>query len=201
MTFRLSPAKFTANIANAQKSTGPRTEEGKATAARNSFKHGLASANLHVPEHLQPLYDEITEDLSESIRPDGTLEDDAFSQLRNARFMMERVLILQSELGHQFEKRGSDPLTDPNFQKQFQTLQKYYQTAQSNFRANLREIRTLQTERRIRAYFFQADKPVPGLANYRLIFQIRQKVMRIRDNGAKALGNAFANSPLQGDPQ
>ena len=194
-----SPAKLAANLANAQKSTGPRTEQGKAVASRNAFKHGLASANLYVPEHLQPLYDEITEDLAESIRPEGTLEDDAFSQLRNARFLMERVLILQSELGHQFEKRGSDPLTDPNFQKQFQTLQKYYQASQSNFRANLKEIRILQTERRIRAYFFQADKPVPGLANYRLIFQIRQKVMKIRENGAKFLDNGIVPPALPGD--
>ena len=194
-----SAAKIAANIANAQKSTGPRTGEGKAVSSRNSFKHGLASANLYVPEHLQPLYDEITEDLSESIRPTGTLEDDAFSQLRNARFMMERVLILQSEFGHQFETRGRDPLKDPEFQKQFQTLQKYYQTAQSNFRANLKELRTLQTERNVRRYFFPPTTQVPGLANYRTDFQIRQKVMKIRENGAKAADNGFVHGSLPGD--
>ena len=188
-----SAAKIAANLANAQKSTGPRTDEGKAVASRNSFRHGLASANLYVPEHLQPLYDEITEDLSESIRPEGTLEDDAFSQLRNARFMMERILILQSELGRQFETRGNDPLKNPDFQKQVQTLHKYYQTAQSNFRANLKELRTLQTERNVRRYFFPPTTQVPGLANYRTDFQIRQKVMKIRENGAKALENALRN--------
>jgi len=33
--------QFTANIANAQLSTGPRTEEGKQTVARNAVRHGL----------------------------------------------------------------------------------------------------------------------------------------------------------------
>ena len=139
-----SAAKIAANIANAQKSTGPRTEEGKAISSRNAFKHGLASANLHVPEHLQPLYDEITEDLSASIRPEGTLEDDAFSQLRNARFLMERILILQADLGRQSAARGVDYLTDPEVKKQLETLQRYYQTAQRDFRTNMRELRKLQ---------------------------------------------------------
>ena len=34
------------NLANAQKSTGPKTTEGKALASRNSFKHGLYSKQL-----------------------------------------------------------------------------------------------------------------------------------------------------------
>ena len=36
-----SPAQIAANRANAQRSTGPRTEQGKARAASSSFKHGL----------------------------------------------------------------------------------------------------------------------------------------------------------------
>jgi hypothetical protein len=42
----LSPARLAANRANALKSTGPRTPEGKAKSALNSTKHGLTS---HTP--------------------------------------------------------------------------------------------------------------------------------------------------------
>ncbi len=37
-----SPAKILANRRNAQRSTGPRTVEGRARSARNAFQHGLS---------------------------------------------------------------------------------------------------------------------------------------------------------------
>jgi hypothetical protein len=39
-----SPARIAANKANAQRSTGPRTEAGKARVSENALKHGLRSA-------------------------------------------------------------------------------------------------------------------------------------------------------------
>jgi hypothetical protein len=38
-----TPQQITANQANAQKSTGPRTAEGKSASARNAFTHGLSA--------------------------------------------------------------------------------------------------------------------------------------------------------------
>ena len=52
----------------------PTTPEGKATSAKNSFKHGLAAAELYIPEHLRPLHDEISEDFTAALQPEGTLE-------------------------------------------------------------------------------------------------------------------------------
>ncbi|HZQ53175.1 MAG TPA: hypothetical protein VFB14_13315, partial [Bryobacteraceae bacterium] len=42
----ISEAKLAANRANAEKSTGPKSEEGKSRSSRNSFKHGLYSKQL-----------------------------------------------------------------------------------------------------------------------------------------------------------
>jgi hypothetical protein len=44
----ITEAQLAANRANAQKSTGPATPEGKARSSRNSFKHGLYSKQLVV---------------------------------------------------------------------------------------------------------------------------------------------------------
>src|SRR4051812_30878899 len=45
----MSPAQTAANRANAQLSTGPRTEEGKARSSENSTKHGLTSKAVVLP--------------------------------------------------------------------------------------------------------------------------------------------------------
>ncbi len=42
----MSPAQLAANRANARKSTGPRTPEGKARSSRNALKHGLLARHL-----------------------------------------------------------------------------------------------------------------------------------------------------------
>ena len=46
MTKITSLKQITANKLNAQKSTGPRTEKGKAWARRNAIKHGLRSVDV-----------------------------------------------------------------------------------------------------------------------------------------------------------
>ena len=48
-TSKPSPARLAANRANAQKSTGPRTEAGKARSRANALKHGLTGAGIALP--------------------------------------------------------------------------------------------------------------------------------------------------------
>ena len=48
-TTSISPARLAANRANAAKSTGPRTEAGKARSRANAVKHGLTGAGVALP--------------------------------------------------------------------------------------------------------------------------------------------------------
>ena len=52
-----SEKKIHANQNNARASTGPRTDRGKATASRNSKKHGLSLSVLVDPSFVAELYD------------------------------------------------------------------------------------------------------------------------------------------------
>ena len=44
-----SPAQLAANRRNAQKSTGPRTAEGKKRASLNALKHGMTAKTVVLP--------------------------------------------------------------------------------------------------------------------------------------------------------
>jgi hypothetical protein len=50
MTKIVSPLQQAANRQNAQKSTGPTTDEGKAASSRNALKHGLLARDIVVAD-------------------------------------------------------------------------------------------------------------------------------------------------------
>jgi hypothetical protein len=56
----VSERRLAANRANAQKSTGPRTPEGKRRSALNATRHGILSQVLHFPEEELEAYTEFT---------------------------------------------------------------------------------------------------------------------------------------------
>jgi hypothetical protein len=47
-------SQITANQANSEKSTGPKTEAGKLNASRNSWRHGLSASVFMVLEEENP---------------------------------------------------------------------------------------------------------------------------------------------------
>ena len=63
-----SPARVIANRRNAQFSTGPRTEEGKARARANAVKHGLTGKGIALPTEsvaaVEGLFDALTDELA-----------------------------------------------------------------------------------------------------------------------------------------
>ena len=70
----VSPAKVAANQANAQLSTGPKTDEGKARSAQNTLKHGLSSGEVFVkPEEIDTFH-QFRQDYVDELRPAGPLE-------------------------------------------------------------------------------------------------------------------------------
>jgi hypothetical protein len=71
-----SPARVAANQRNAQKSTGPKTSEGKARSRWNAVQHGLLAKRLFTrDESDRSSFDHLLESLREDWQPDGTLEE------------------------------------------------------------------------------------------------------------------------------
>ncbi|MBL8229541.1 MAG: hypothetical protein JNL98_13715 [Bryobacterales bacterium] len=198
-----SAAKLAANAANAQKSTGPTSAEGKEKVSQNARKHGLSGAKFFCPEHLRPLLAEIEQEYRQSIRPVGFLEEDALIQLRNARFNMERAQILMEELGREADSRGVDPLADPATRKDYLLYQRYFNQNRSAMQSALRELRKLQSERVLREQH-NAHERFPGLADLgptmRLYHQHMRDKQRIEQLKAQQALHAMMEGPLPGEP-
>jgi len=101
-------AQITANRANAQKSTGPRTAEGKAASAMNALKHGADAASLLIPGEDQALYERIVSDYTMDIRPDGALEQFQVDTLVRTDWQRRRLQRVEAKLYRQLMDEGTD---------------------------------------------------------------------------------------------
>ncbi len=70
-----SEGKAEANRSNAQKSTGPRTPEGKAAVRLNALRHGLLSEEVLLPGEDGEALGELGEHVRAELRPVGALEN------------------------------------------------------------------------------------------------------------------------------
>jgi len=132
-----------ANRANAQLSTGPRTTEGKAASSQNARTHGLTSKDLVILPHEQDDFLDFQIELTEQIKPNGTLELTAFDILLHAAWNMRRIRRLEAQLS----ESGIDPLSDPSLATQCDRYARYFARAEKSYYRALRELRTLQADR------------------------------------------------------
>ena len=86
-----SSKQLQANRANARKSTGPRTQVGKARSRLNSRKHGLTAKKLiMVGEHAED-FEELRSALVEQYDPQSALEFELVERLAGILFRLRRV--------------------------------------------------------------------------------------------------------------
>src|SRR5687768_7702335 len=87
-----SEARLDANRLNAQKSTGPRTPEGKARASQNALKHGLRARGASVlPTEDPDAYAAFTASIIHSLRPATPLEHELATRVADLLWRLKRV--------------------------------------------------------------------------------------------------------------
>ena len=110
--------QLVANRANAQRSTGPRTEAGKLAASGNALKHGLTAAQVLIPGEDPRAYDEFRAHLIEEIAPCSHLEAILAHSLVENLWRLRRVPLLenaifvQAEAQRRHERESEDVLGD-----------------------------------------------------------------------------------------
>ena len=91
-----SEAQIAANRANARKSTGPRTAEGKEKVAQNAAKHGLFSQKKVVFSENQVEFDLLEGEMMEELAPVGVMETMLATRIVNLMWRLKRIERMQS---------------------------------------------------------------------------------------------------------
>jgi uncharacterized protein YbaR (Trm112 family) len=87
-----------ANRLNAQKSTGPRTPEGKARSAQNALKHGLLAQRTILVDEDEDQFDDIRRALFEDLAPDGPFEILLVERIVAQYWRLQRTLRMETAL-------------------------------------------------------------------------------------------------------
>ena len=108
-----SEAQIRANQTNAQKSTGPRTEEGKARAAMNARRHGLTGQFYVMDEADRIAYEAFEYGLLRAMRPVGEYEQQLAISISQDQWRLNRARGIEfNTLGIGHHKHADDIDTD-----------------------------------------------------------------------------------------
>jgi hypothetical protein len=140
-----SPARQSANTANAQLSTGPRTAAGKARSSQNARKHGLTAADLVIGPEDRAEFDEMLADFRDEIEPNGPLEHTLFDQLVTAAWHLRRMRRMETELCAAAESYTA-LLADDELQKKLDRLARHHTRIERSFHRALKELKALHTD-------------------------------------------------------
>jgi hypothetical protein len=95
----ISQKKLEANRRNAQKSTGPKTPEGKAISSQNGLTHGLTSRKCPIlPGENEEEYRELQHALTRDLKPRGAMQRELVEDLVQTRWKIRRIPALEAEL-------------------------------------------------------------------------------------------------------
>ena len=139
-------AQIEANRANAQKSTGPTSAEGRAASSRNSVSHGLSAspntlfasdteAQNNFAQHIQKLRTDCL--------PEGTLEEETFRRYAFATFQVNRAQALEL----QAQDRWVNEPDHPTWFSQMERFIKLGALQERRADRSLNELRKLQRDR------------------------------------------------------
>jgi len=138
--------QFEANRRNAQKSTGPKTPEGKAAVSMNALRHGLRARTVVLPGENREEFTQLCDDLEVEWHPQSRTEQFYVEQMAVSQWKLTRM-----ELGEiNIFKDTAGP------EKQIPLLDRLWQAEcrlERSFARAQRELERLQNSRR------QPDQP------------------------------------------
>ncbi len=105
-----SVAQIQANRSNAQKSTGPRTAEGKATASHNAVKHGLLAEQVVIHGEDPAEFDLYRAGMLAELGPEGAVEEMLAERAVSLAWRLRRAERLQSAVFATVYRENADDI-------------------------------------------------------------------------------------------
>ena len=118
-------AQINANRLNAEKSTGPKTPEGKSVASQNSFKHGLRSASDVISSESLPEFESFRDRMLADLDPKDGVESMLADRIVSLSWRLRRTALVHTQTTDFLNKDYAlDAVILP---RRFQLPEKYYQ--------------------------------------------------------------------------
>jgi hypothetical protein len=136
-------AQLTANRENAQSSTGPTTEAGKAISSQNNFQHGLAGSFRLLPDESSGEYIRLLAQFVDEHKPSTPTETVLVEKMVQHLWLSRRAINLQADC------------TD---EKQLGLYLRYQTTNDRGFHKCLVELAKLRAEKRKAEIGFESQK-------------------------------------------
>ena len=130
-------SQATANLANAQSSTGPRSEIGKAVSSQNALKHGLTAKTILLPGEDEAAYRKLCDGMFESFAPADTPEKELIQLLCDTQWRLQRCGRIEAAI------LSADV---PDF-KTIDIMSKHESRLKRQYSTTLKEARNLINER------------------------------------------------------
>ncbi|MCC7497580.1 MAG: hypothetical protein IT160_08395 [Bryobacterales bacterium] len=151
-----SQARIEANRRNAQKSTGPRTEEGKFRVSQNATTHGLTARHVVLDEESAEAFYTLRRKMLEDLAPEGEIECQLAEQMIAARWRILRLWETETDLYNKSMESNPETATrrrtaafeQLDAEGKLQRLDRYEARLSREFDRALRRLRELQTARR-----------------------------------------------------
>jgi hypothetical protein len=158
----ISEKQLAANRRNAQRSTGPRTEEGRKVSALNARRHNLTGQVTAMTEADRIMHDAFCAAIVENLAPEGAMETQLAQRIATDSWRLNRISAVEDNLfalGHNSKSEETET-EDPEIHaaltaakvfnaesKQLQLLTLYEQRINRNIQKNLATLQALQSAR------------------------------------------------------
>jgi hypothetical protein len=147
-----SPAQTLANRDNAQRSTGPKTQEGKQSASRNAIRHGLTGTQIVIPGEDSAAYEDLRQGLHRSHQPANEAERILVDQIAANSWRLMRAHRVETAFLAKLTEGAKDPdtaLAEAFLEKpkELARMHRYVAAAQNAYYKAIAQLSKLQKER------------------------------------------------------
>jgi hypothetical protein len=156
----ISTGRIEANQKNAQLSTGPRSNEGKARTRLNALRHGFRSKSALLPGENAEQYYELKARLNAEWKPETQNEEFLVEQLLTSQWRLDRIALMEQDIFVQsfedsvsdssleFDANLSGALTPALLDNKLALLSRYENSIRRAYYKALHELKAIQAERR-----------------------------------------------------